>query len=56
MILHELAEWFKAGERYPEPEVNGILGDAHDVVAYLRRELVESRLLSRDNSVYWVAE
>lgn len=56
VILHELVTWFEAGKRYPEPEVNGILADAHDDVAYLRRELIESDLLARENSVYWVAE
>ena len=30
VILHELAEWFKAGERYPEPEVNSIREKAVD--------------------------
>jgi hypothetical protein len=39
--------------RYPEREVNGILGGFDDDWATLRRFLVDEGFLSREAGVYW---
>ena len=52
-VLRYLAEQFKPGERYPESDVNWILGRFHPDFAALRRYLVDEELLSRRDSVYW---
>lgn len=36
--------------------MNAILREAHDDVAFLRRELVDYRYLAREGGVYWVNE
>ena len=41
------------GRRYPEPEVNEILGRFHPDHAALRRYLVENQFLTREDGVYW---
>lgn len=55
-VLLELLRRFTPGRRYTEPEVNAILREAHDDVAFLRRELVDYRYLSREAGEYWVTE
>lgn len=54
-VLLELLRRFEPGRRYRESEVNAILREAHDDVAFLRRELVDYRYLSREAGVYWVS-
>ena len=52
-VLERVAEQFEAGRSYPEREVNSILGEVFpDDIAYLRRELVSSGLLTRNKGVY----
>jgi hypothetical protein len=54
-VLLQLLPRFVPGETYTETQVNALLRPAHDV-AYLRRELVDYRLLERDSlGSYWVA-
>jgi len=53
VILRWLAERFEPGRRYPEPEVNEIIKRHHPDTAALRREMVDSRLMMRENGVYW---
>ncbi|MGO1399226.1 MAG: DUF2087 domain-containing protein [Brevibacterium yomogidense] len=54
-VILELLARFEPGETYTETEVNAILREAHEDVAYLRRELVDYRLLERDGvGAYWV--
>lgn len=55
-VLAELLRWFEPGRRYPEAEVNAILREAHDDVAFLRRELVDYRYLAREGGSYWVTD
>lgn len=55
-VLLELLRRFEPGRRYPETEVNALLREAHDDVAFLRRELIEYRYLEREAGEYWVAE
>lgn len=55
-VLLELVARFEPGRRYPEPEVNRILGRAHEDYAYLRRELVNYGSLHRADGNYWLAQ
>lgn len=52
-VLERVVERFEVGRSYPEREVNAILREVFpDDIAYLRRELVSSGLLTRDDGVY----
>jgi hypothetical protein len=53
IVLHYIAQVFEPGIRYSEKEVNVALRAFHDDYAALRRYLVDDRLLSRENGVYW---
>ncbi|MBV9820668.1 MAG: DUF2087 domain-containing protein [Actinobacteria bacterium] len=53
LLLAYLATAFEPGVRYPETEVNEIVGVWHPDVAALRRYLVDEGLLARQDSVYW---
>ncbi|HSJ57196.1 MAG TPA: metalloregulator ArsR/SmtB family transcription factor [Anaerolineae bacterium] len=56
-VIHRyLVEKFEPGRRYPEREVNQIIGQVHEDFATLRRELVDTGLLSREREVYWRPE
>ena len=52
-VLRWLVEDFQPGRRYPEAEVNRILGRHHPDFAALRRYLVDEELMQRKRSVYW---
>jgi len=53
VILRFLAEQFADDRTYTEREVNIIIADFHDDFATLRRELIMSRLMHRDQGIYW---
>ena len=53
VVLRWIASLFEPDRRYPEPEVNEIIGRVHPDFATLRRELIGARLMHRENSVYW---
>ena len=53
LLLGYLATAFEPGVRYPEAEVNAIVGVWNPDVAALRRYLVDEGLLARQDSVYW---
>ena len=53
VILAWLAERFEHGRRYPEREVNEVIGRHHPDYATLRRELIGARLMERESGVYW---
>ncbi|SNS31579.1 hypothetical protein SAMN05216276_1007129 [Streptosporangium subroseum] len=53
IVLNYVAQVFEPGIRYSEKEVNVALRAFHDDYAALRRYLVDDRLLSRENNVYW---
>jgi hypothetical protein len=53
LLLAYLATAFEPGVRYPESEVNEIVGVWNPDVAALRRYLVDEGLLARQDSVYW---
>lgn len=52
VLLEMLLESFEPGRDYPEREVNLILVEYHDDVAYLRRSLIETGFLEREHGVY----
>jgi hypothetical protein len=62
VVLDHLAGLFEPGRRYPEPEVNELLGRYHPDYAMLRRYLVDDGFLARADEagpgarsvkVYW---
>lgn len=53
VVLERLALEFEPGRRYPETEVNEILGAFHADYASLRRYLVDEGLLDREQGEYW---
>jgi hypothetical protein len=53
VVLAHLVRPFEPGVRYPEREVNVLLGVWHADVAALRRYLVDEGLLTREAGVYW---
>ena len=55
-VLRHILQSFEPGKHYPEGEVNTILEGFHDDVATLRRELIASKMLEREQGEYWVAQ
>lgn len=57
VLLEHVVKAVEAGRRYPERELNGVLGRFHDDVASLRRSLVEEGLMQREGGggSYWLA-
>lgn len=53
VVLERLALDFEPGVRYPEAEVNAMLGRYHDDYAALRRYLVDEGFLDRASGSYW---
>ncbi|MBD1877526.1 metalloregulator ArsR/SmtB family transcription factor [Coleofasciculus sp. FACHB-T130] len=56
VILKWLANQFEIGINYPELQVNEIIKRHHPDSATLRRELIASKLMQRENGVYWRLE
>jgi hypothetical protein len=52
-VLRHLVKEFEPGRRYPEKQVNALLGRYHADTASLRRALIEYRLMQRAGGVYW---
>ena len=53
VVLVWLVGRFQYDERYPERQVNALLGEHHPDFATLRRELVDRGLLAREAGIYW---
>lgn len=53
VILAWLADRFAHDRRYPEAEVNAIITRHHPDAATLRRELIGTGFMARENGVYW---
>lgn len=53
IVLEEIAQSFEPGTRYAEAEVNLVLRDLYPDYAALRRYLVDSAFLSREDGFYW---
>lgn len=56
VVLRWLAAQFESDRRYSEKEVNQLLGQYHEDVATLRRELIGYGWLARENQIYWKPE
>ncbi|MDF2630109.1 MAG: ArsR family transcriptional regulator [Symbiobacteriaceae bacterium] len=56
VILRTLVEEFERGRRYHESEMNEVLRRFHEDVATLRREFIMTRMMQRENNLYWRAE
>jgi hypothetical protein len=52
-LLAEVAQAFEPGIRYPEREVNYVLGALYPDYAALRRYLVDEEFLDRSEGQYW---
>lgn len=53
LLLAAVAQVFEPGVRYPERQVNSLLGALHPDYAALRRYLVDEEFLDRANNEYW---
>ena len=53
IVLDEIAQRFEPGTRYSEAEVNLVLKELYPDFAALRRYLVDSVLLAREDGYYW---
>lgn len=53
VVLRWLAERFDPHKRYPEKEVNQVIGRHHADFATLRRELIGAGLMERKDAIYW---
>ena len=53
LLLDEIAQAFEPGVRYPEREVNRVLGAMFSDYAALRRYLVDEQFLARAEGEYW---
>jgi DNA-binding transcriptional ArsR family regulator len=53
VVLKWLANHFEQDRRYTEREVNEIIEHHHEDYCMLRREMVDGRLMDRENGVYW---
>jgi hypothetical protein len=53
IVLEEVAQAFEPGTRYAEAEVNMVLRDLYPDYAALRRYLIDSAFLSREDGFYW---
>ena len=56
VILKHLAKDFEPGVKYPEAQVNRILGRYHEDYAALRRFMADNGLLQREKGIYWRPE
>ena len=53
LLLDQVAQAFEPGVRYPEREVNRVLGAMFSDYAALRRYLVDEDFLARADGEYW---
>jgi len=53
LLLAEVAQAFEPGVRYPERQVNAVLGAIYQDHAALRRYLVDEDFLGRAEGEYW---
>ncbi|HKD89762.1 MAG TPA: DUF2087 domain-containing protein [Streptosporangiaceae bacterium] len=53
LLLDEIAQVFEPGVRYPEREVNRVLGAMFSDYATLRRCLVDENFMARAEGEYW---
>lgn len=54
-VMEKVAKAFEWGRIYSEKEVNEVLKTMHPEAATLRRELIDQKLMVRENGRYWLA-
>jgi DNA-binding transcriptional ArsR family regulator len=52
IVLEQIAQEFEPDRAYEEMELNRMLVDFHDDVAWLRRSLVEHKIMTRADGIY----
>jgi ArsR family transcriptional regulator len=52
IVVRYLAQQFEYGRAYTEQEVNFKLLDFHEDYATLRREMIDTKLMRRENGIY----
>lgn len=52
IVLERMVTVFEYGKSYTEREVNILIADFHDDFATLRREMINEKLLTRENGIY----
>lgn len=55
-VLNYILPEFEDGKRYQEKEVNQILERFHQDYAQLRRSMIDTGLMKRENGIYWKTE
>jgi ArsR family transcriptional regulator len=55
IILERIVQEFEPEREYSEREVNQILVEFNDDVAFLRRSLIDHGLMKREKGIYWRA-
>ena len=55
-VLNYILPEFEDGKRYQEKEVNQILERFHQDYAQLRRSMIDTGLMKRENGIYWKNE
>lgn len=53
VVLRWIVERFERSKKYTEKEVNSIIGNHHPDFCTIRREFIDTRLMQRDNGIYW---
>jgi len=56
IVLEEILKRFECGRTYSEKEVNSIITEVFDDYCTVRREMVEARMLGRNQGGYWRPE
>ncbi|HFC12018.1 MAG TPA: DUF2087 domain-containing protein [Anaerolineae bacterium] len=56
IVLAHIAAEFEPGRKYKEMEVNRILIEYHDDVAWIRRALIGYKIMAREKGVYWLLD
>ena len=54
VILDKIAESFEFGKKYTEREVNIIIADFNDDFCFIRRSMIEEKIMARENGIYWL--
>ncbi len=54
IILDEFFKKFEPGRKYQEEEVNQIIVDHFEDYCWIRRLMIENRMMFRESQIYWI--
>ncbi len=54
IVLDIIAAAFEKDRKYSEKEVNLIIADFHEDFCTLRREMIDEKIMDRENGIYWL--